>query len=405
MPSAITRRASIKRIGLIAAAAVLPQLCASLPAFALEAEPTPTARELEAMAAIANDFMRRFNVPALSIAISRHGQFVYRKAFGFAYKGRGEIATSSNLFRIASISKPITSVAIFTLIEKGRVSLNDRVFGTGGILGFEYANSYSELVQEITIEHLLTHTCGGWSSEENDPTFFDPSSNAVDTIKWYIRKEPLKYPPGQHYAYSNLGYGILGQVIEKVSAEPYPQFVQQEVFSRCGITDMRVMGNTRAERAPGEVIYYGATDRAGRWTNPYNMNVSRFASAGGWIGSASDVVRFAMHVDGLTYTPNILEKSTIETMAARCAVSPLPHYAKGWVVNDLPNWWHAGRLPGTMTMLVRTATGLCWAALANTHTDGIDKGMDRMMFDLVSAVPEWHAIAIPQRPQGVYQSY
>ena len=343
--------------------------------------------------------MRLYDVPGLSIAIARHGQFVYRKAFGFADKGENQIATPSNLFRICSISKPITSAAIFTLVEAGKVNLNDRVFGTGGILGFDYAIKYPELVQEITVDNLLTHTSGGWDSYENDPTFFDPKASAAETISWYIRNDQLRYRPGQHFAYSNLGYAILGCVIEKVSGQSYPQYVQREVLTRCGIMSARVMGNTRADRAPGEVIYYGETDRAGGWTHPYAINLNRFPSTGGWIATASDIVRFAMHVDGFSYTPNILSKETIDTMTSPCPVSPIPHYARGWFVNDLPNWWHGGRLPGSMNELVRTASGLCWCALANTHTDGIDEGMDKMMIDIVSAVPEWHAIPAPSRPQ------
>ncbi|HUA35457.1 MAG TPA: serine hydrolase domain-containing protein [Candidatus Binataceae bacterium] len=397
MARAITRRTSLKHLALFASGAATgwwPRL-----SFASDDEPTPSEDELDAIAAIATSFMRLYDVPALSIAIARHGQFVYRKAFGFADKGENEIATPANLFRIASISKPITSVTIFTLIEAGRISLSDRVFGPQGILGFDYATKYPDLVQEITIDHLLTHTSGGWSSYENDPTFFDPKASAAETITWYIRNDPLRYPPGQHFAYSNLGYGILGCVVEKVTRQSYPQYVQQNVFARCGMSGARVMGNTRAERAPREVIYYGETDRAGGWTHPYAMNLNRFVSTGGWLATATDLVRFAMHVDGFEYTPNILSRQTIETMTSPCAVSPIPHYARGWYVNELPNWWHGGRLPGSMNELVRTASGLCWCALANTHTDGIDEGMDKMLSDIVNAVPEWHAIPAPVRPQ------
>lgn len=397
MSRAITRRTSLRQL----AAFTATSLMASWPrlSFASDDQPTPTENELAAIATIATSFMRLYDVPGLSIAIARHGAFVYRKAFGFANKGENEIATPASLFRICSISKPITSVAIFTLVEAGKLKLNDRVFGTGGILGFDYATKYPDLVQEITIDNLLTQTSGGWDSYENDPTFFDPKAGTAETISWYIRNDPLRYPPGQHYAYSNLGFAILGCVIEKVSRRTYSQYVQQEVFARCGVTSARIMGNTRAERAPGEVIYYGETDRAGGWVHPYTINLSRFPSTGGWIASASDIVRFAMHVDGFTYTPNILSKEIIDTMTTPCMVSPIPHYARGWFVNDIPNWWHFGELPGSMTELLRTASGLCCCVLANTHTEGIGPGMGKLLIDILNAVPEWHAIPAPSRPQ------
>jgi hypothetical protein len=68
-------------------------------------------------------------------------------------------------------------------------------------------------------------------------------------------------------------------------------------------------------------------------------------------------------------------------------------YAKGWAVNRVPNWWHTGSLPGTTSIMVRTASGFCWAALANTREASGDTGgaMDRMMWDLVRQVKRWKA--------------
>ncbi len=103
-------------------------------------------------------------------------------------------------------------------------------------------------------------------------------------------------------------------------------------------------------------------------------------------------VNFAMHVDGFSYTPNILEPATIDTMTT--ATSANPNYAKGWMVNTLNNWWHDGSLPGTTSIMVRTSSGLCWAALANTRSKGID--LDPMLWQIADAVPAWKA----RNPRG-----
>ncbi len=71
------------------------------------------------------------------------------------------------------------------------------------------------------------------------------------------------------------------------------------------------------------------------------------------------------------------------------ATTANPHYACGWCVNSFPNWWHTGSLPGTLTVMVRTASGLCWAALTNTRAEGIN--LDAMMWKMVNAVPAWKA--------------
>ena len=149
---------------------------------------------------------------------------------------------------------------------------------------------------------------------------------------------------------------------------------------------MRIAGNTRGERAPGEVVYYGA----GR-QNPYNLNVRRMDSHGGWLATARDLAIFASHVDGHASNRNILEPGSIRQMTT--ASSANAGYAKGWAVNRFPNWWHVGSLPGTTSIMARTASGFCWAALANTREAAADTchAMDLMMWDLVRQVKNWTA--------------
>ena len=66
-------------------------------------------------------------------------------------------------------------------------------------------------------------------------------------------------------------------------------------------------------------------------------------------------------------------------------------YACGWCVNHVPNYWHNGSLPGTSTIMVRTASGMCWAAFANARGEGINPALDQMMWAVVKAVPAWRA--------------
>jgi D-alanyl-D-alanine carboxypeptidase len=79
-------------------------------------------------------FMKKYDVPGMSIAIAKDGKLVYAKGYGYANKATGEKVTPSHLFRIASVSKPITAVAVLQLVETGRLSLDAKVFGDGGIL-------------------------------------------------------------------------------------------------------------------------------------------------------------------------------------------------------------------------------------------------------------------------------
>jgi CubicO group peptidase (beta-lactamase class C family) len=340
--------------------------------------------ELQAMEDTAAAFMKKHHVPALSVAIAREGRLVYANAFGVADKDRNEIATPNHLFRIASVTKPLTSTAIFSLIESGRLRLADKVFGPDAVLGTAYGQPpYQDHVADVTIEHLLTHTAGGWQNDGSDPMFSHPHMDHQQLIAWTIANQPLR-PPGQNYAYSNFGFCILGRVIEKLTGKSYEQSVQERILAPCGIAGLRISGNTMAERAPREVVYY---DQNGQ--DPYGMNVRRMDSHGGWVATPTDLVRFLVRVDGFPTKPDILKPETITNMTTPSAASS--GYAKGWSVNKYHNWWHSGSLPGTTTIMVRTSGQFCWAALTNTRNTGSSIGidLDTLIWNMTSKIKRW----------------
>ena len=387
-----SRRTFVRKIGIAGAAAVVaPSLNFPIvrAAAADDAVPALAPSEQQAIAVITREFMDGFKVPGLSVAFAREGKFVLRQGFGIADEATKVPVTSAHLFRIASVSKPFTSVAIFSLIEQGRLRPDDLVFGEKGRLGFDFGKALPEPVKEITVHHLLTHTCGGWPNKKGDPMFLHPAMNHRELIEWTIAEQPLTQKPGTAHAYSNFGYCILGRLLEKLTGLTYTQAVQREVLAKCGITTMRIGGSTLAERAKMEVTYYAQDFGVLLGINPYGMNIARMDSHGGWIASAGDLVQFAMRVDGFPNPPDILRAETLKTMTTPTAASE--HYACGWAANKVPNWWHNGSLPGTSSILVRTASGLCWAALANIRTEGIGLAMDQMMWKIAKAVPAWRA--------------
>ena len=138
-----------------------------------------------------------------------------------------------------------------SLIERGSLRLSDPVFGRQGILGNAYGRPpEASRLDEITIDHLLTHTAGGWTNDRYDPMFQQPRLDHAELIAWTLKNQPLRSPPGATYAYSNFGYCLLGRVIEKVTGQPYETYVRETVLRRAGIRDMTIAGNTLAERQP-----------------------------------------------------------------------------------------------------------------------------------------------------------
>ena len=267
MSSGIDRRTLL-------AGSILPLLAMSSPLCAQpvfnagDAEATP--EERAAMASLAQGFMQQYDVPGLSVAIGRGGALLYRDAFGFADRENNEALSTENCFRIASVTKPITSVTVFSLIEQGQLQLGDRIFGPGAVLGNDFGRPpYNSGVDQITVEHLLTHTAGGWAKGHGDPMFINLDMDRSELIAWTLQNRPLDHAPGESFAYSNFGYCVLGRVIEKLTRQPYAAYVAGAALRNCGIDDMEMAGNTLRERRPNEVRYYGEGE------NPYGMNVAR----------------------------------------------------------------------------------------------------------------------------------
>jgi CubicO group peptidase (beta-lactamase class C family) len=337
-----------------------------------------SAADAKAVAEVADGFLRTHNLPGVSVAVARNGRIIYAQGFGVANPATSEAVTPAHQFRIASISKPFTAALVFALIEKGKLRLGDKVFGTGGILASDFGTQpYRKYVEDITVEHLLTHTAGGWPNDGTDPMFSHLQMNHVQLVAWTLDNVPLTSKPGTAYAYSNFGFCVLGRVIEKATHQYYATMMRDLVFHPCGITQMRIAGNTLALRAPMEVVYGGPDG------DPYGMNVTRMDAHGGWVASPSDLVRFAVGIDGTYAATPVLRQESVTAMMTP-AVNP--NYAKGWSVTGR-NWWHGGSLPGTSSVMVRTPGGLCWAALANgrnSKTDSVS-AIDRMMWDVVKA--------------------
>ena len=381
----ITRRRMLQS-SLLCSLGMIP---GSSPALALEPAVSPTRDERKRMAQLAADFMTAYDVPGLSVAIAIRGRPAYVEAFGVADQETGEALTPQHRFRIASVSKPITSVGIFTLIEAGKLQLDSRVFGPTSILGSDYPTPPNRsLIEQITIENLLTHTTGGWRNDANDPMFLNQEMNHRELITWTLDHVPLTEPLGKSFAYSNFGYCILGRVIEKLSGQPYEAYIKENILKRCGILDMQVAGNALDDRATNEVKYYNQAA-----PDPYKMNVARMDSHGGWIATPSDLTAFFIHIDGFKDTEQLLNDDTLRTMTTPTTANP--RYAKGLFVNPQNNWWHGGSLPGTATISARTHSDFCWSVFTNTRSKLGTMGSDleQLPWHMVASVADWASMA------------
>lgn len=314
-------------------------------------------------------FLEDEGVPGISFAFARSGDMNFRRAYGFANLETEERLAMDHQFRIASLSKPITAVAIFRLVEEGKLKLADAVFGKEGVLG--EVEGKADLTK-ITVSQLLRHTSGGWTNQKNDPMFQNPRMEHAELIEWTLENRPLENEPGTNYAYYNFGYCLLGRVIEKKTGKSYEDYVREVVLKPAGIEEMSLGSGAK------EVEYY----QGGKVVRS-RSNVKRMDAHGGWVGTPSQMVAFAMRVDGLKEPPDLLQPESLEMMFRPDAVSK--GYACGWRVNDQGTAWHGGSLPGLSTILVRTGPKdghTCWAGFVNTRDNEVYGKLDRLMWKI-----------------------
>ncbi len=265
------------------------------------------------------------------------------------------------------------------------LELDDKIFGSGAILGTTYGSQpYSTRLKNVTVDHLLTHHAGGWD-QEDDPITQDQSWNMTTYINNTLNNDALVNDPGDGYDYSNFGFALLGRVIEKKTGKSYEQWVKDNILSKCGIKNMSIGGSTLAQRKPNEVKYYG--------NNAYLYNIPRMDAHGGWIASPIDLVRFLVHVDQSNTEPDIISGTTLTKMFTPSATRP--SYCKGWsrVVNS-GSLWHNGALPSTLSEMKRTSDGFCFAILMNTRPSGAGKdsnggAMGALLGDIKNTITKW----------------
>jgi CubicO group peptidase (beta-lactamase class C family) len=307
--------------------------------------------------------MTLYSIPAVSIAIVKDEKLVYVKSYGYANKEASIAATPNNLFRIASVSKTITAIAILKLVQDGFITLDQTVFGASGVLGNDYGvPPTGSGKDQITIRQLLEHK-SGWTDTPDDPMFSNLTYTKSQLITSILMNRALTTNPGTTYYYLNFGYFVLGRVIEKIAGVSYDSYVKTSILQPCGISEMKISGNTLAEKYPNEVTYYQSN------VSPYGMNVTRADASGGWIASPTDLARLIVKIDRNTYRSDLILKSLLN------------QFYFGYL-----KWAQNGSLPGTSAVLCRLNSTYSFSILANTR---IVNGDDNLVnIELNSAVTE-----------------
>ncbi len=244
--------------------------------------PASRAAESEGEAATKIDQLLRTAFPAdgpgAAVLAAHNGQVVLRKGYGMANLELGVPVDPSNVFRLCSITKQVTAVAILQLVDAGKIRLDDDIH--------LYLPDYPTGDAQVTLAQLLGHTAGIPSIEtlaEWAKTWRE--DRTLDQLLDVTKNSPLDFPPGTNFHYSNKGYVLLGAVIEKVSGQPYADYVRTHLFQVAGMTHSDYDSATKL--IPHRAAGYVRENKA--WVNAPYVSMTQPFSSGSLVSSVDDM--------------------------------------------------------------------------------------------------------------------
>ena len=408
-----------------------------------------------------SDLLLDWQIPGAQVSVMHNGSLVFNKGYGISANGTDENGnywdsqvTVDSRFRIASLSKAVTAAGILTLVQDGTISLDDRMVDLAphllptGLEGCNYPNhptSYS--IDDITVSMLLNHRAGfdRDGSPNSDPTYWhwnswtgswqnddciDKQSLIVDydngnlapismerILSEWLRR-PLDFDPGSRYVYSNIGYQILGQIIENQTGMGYEEYIVENVLTPMGIESMSIGMTMPEQREEEEVSYFddynswchfpNGQDDDGDPIFPISPGpdcgafvIEEKDGGGGWIATASDYAKFISHIDGTI--ENEIFENPFDFFTENSYDTFDPWYGSGVYVlsDDEQVWQHWGSFSGSSTNFRREVTdsgeSVVLVMFTNTRPDGNWKNIrESVISDAMMAIDYSNVIPLGQ---------
>ncbi|MDE2827591.1 MAG: serine hydrolase [Bacteroidota bacterium] len=326
--------------------------------------------------ALLEAFSELNGIGASALAIMKDGNVVYEGVSGYMDAGYNTPIVSNVMMRVASVSKSVTAAAVRQLVADGLLALDARAFDLGqpegGLLTLQPFPSLGDSrLMNITVEHLLLHEAGWDRDSTADWVFREvliarrmsvPSPPGRENTVRYVLGQPLQFDPGSETVYSNVGYLVLGLIIERVSGRDYLTYVRENIFAPLGISaedviQARTIPEDRSMREP----WYDAPGLTRNVFDPNGPPVRR--PDGGWDAEAK------LAEAGLVTTTRALLEFADEykVQGSRIGSRRSGPERRGW-------WgWQGGTLSGTNSLVYQSGRGVNYVILFNRRAATSDQ--------------------------------
>jgi D-alanyl-D-alanine carboxypeptidase len=290
--------------------------------------------------------------PGAAIIVVKGGRVIFRKGYGLANLELTVPVRPETVFRLCSVTKQFTAVAVMMLVEQGKLALDDPIT--------KFFPDYPTDGRKITVENLLTHTSGVKDYlDKLWPQRMRQDMRPEKLIELF-ENDGLEFEPGTKESYSNSNYVLLGAILEKVSGEEYGRFVEDNIFKPLGMKHSYYEGvqDLIPNRASGYVKYEGSFINA-----PY-VSTPQLYAAGALCSTVDDLALW----DAAVYADRLLKRSSWERLFTpyKLANGETSDFAYGWAISRLQGRGvasHAGGIPGFRAYVLRVPADRVYVAV------------------------------------------
>lgn len=280
--------------------------------------------------------------PGATVLVARDGRIMYKKAFGMANLELDTPMQTNTVFKIGSLTKQFTAVAILQLMEQGKLRLQDEIT--------RFITDYPTRGYTITIEHLLTHTSGirNYSSIKDTTKRMTVDFTPTEMID-YFKNQPMRFPPGTKWEYSNSGYVLLGHIIEVITGKTYGEYLEENIFKPLAMTNSRYASDRTLITHRADGYTHG---KQGFENAPY-LSMTQPYAAGSILSTVEDL--FTWHT--AVHSGKLISKESLGKALTRYTLTDgkKTNYGYGWrfgYIRDSPSLWHGGWIFGFFTMAI-----------------------------------------------------
>ncbi len=338
--------------------------------------------------------------PGVAVIVAKNGQAIFRKGHGMANLELGVPIGPDMVFRIGSVTKQFTAVAILILAEQGKLSLDDSVT--------KFLPDYPTHDYLITVKHLLTHT-SGIKSYTSMPEWIPlwRKDFVVQELIDFFKYQPMVSAPGKRWAYNNSGYILLGAIVEKITGQTYGEFIQQNIFEPLGMEHSYY--DNPSQIIPQRVAGYDKSTNG--FVNAAYISMTQPYAAGALASTIDDLALW----DTALYTEKLLKLETLKQAHISYQLldgSPTA-YGFGWMISEYAGHRvieHSGGIHGFRSHTIRLPDDHAFVAVLSNNGGKSPQSLVFKISALVIGEPYQEPTIVELQPEilaryeGIYET-